>query len=186
MATRIMGPKREGVDGMTLGLGRTDVCLSEYSLEWQTAFLRERALLIRVLGGKAAAIEHIGSTSVPGLKAKPILDIAVGLWAMEDAASLIRLLEGLGYVHQPKSGARGRIFFAKGPEDCRTHYLHCEAYDSAHWRSQLLFRDRLIQSPELRQAYQDLKELLAAQYPNDRQRYTQGKEAFIQNVLSAP
>ena len=185
MTTRIAGPKREGVGIMTLGLGRTDVCLSEYSLEWEKAFLRERLLLTRALGGKAAAIEHIGSTSVPGLKAKPILDIAVGLWTMEDAASLIWRLEGLGYVYRPKSGAQGRMFFAKGPENCRPHYLHCEAYNSVHWRGQLLFRDRLIQSPELRQAYQDLKELLAAQYPNDRQQYTQGKEAFIQNVLFA-
>lgn len=171
---------------MSLGLRRTDVRLSEYDSEWEQIFQTERARLAEVLGERAAAIEHIGSTSVPGLKAKPILDIAVGLWTMEDAASLVRPLEELGYVYRPKSGTPERLFFAKGPEECRTHYLHCEVYGSASWRGQLLFRDRLIQNPQLRQAYQALKEQLAAQYPDDRQRYTQGKESFIQQVLSAP
>lgn len=171
---------------MSLGLRRTDVRLSEYDSEWEQIFQAERAHLAEVLGERAAAIEHIGSTSVPGLKAKPILDIAVGLWTMEDAAALVRPLEELGYVYRSKSGTPERLFFAKGPEDRRTHYLHCEVYGSASWRGQLLFRDRLIQSPQLRQAYQALKEQLAAQYPDDRQRYTQGKESFIERVLSAP
>lgn len=169
---------------MSLGLRRTEVRLSEYSQEWHEAFLRERELLTRALGEKAVAIEHIGSTSVPGLKAKPILDIAVGLRTLEPAAALIQPLAELGYAFRPGSGVLGRLFFAKGPEDCRTHYLHCEEYGSAHWRNQLAFRDRLIQNPELRQAYEDLKEGLARQYPNDRQRYTQGKEDFIETVLS--
>ena len=163
-----------------------DVRLSEYDSEWERIFQAERVRLAEVLGERVAAIEHIGSTSVPGLKAKPILDIAVGLWTMEDAAALVRPLEELGYVYRPKSGTLERLFFAKGPEDRRTHYLHCEVYGSASWRGQLLVRDRLIQSPQLRQAYQALKEQLAAQYPDDRQRYTQGKESFIETVLSAP
>ena len=171
---------------MGLGLRRTDVRLSEYDSAWERIFQAERARLAEVLGERAAAIEHIGSTSIPGLKAKPILDIAVGLWTMEDAAVLVRPLEELGYVYRPKSGTPERLFFAKGPEERRTHYLHCEVYGSASWRGQLLFRDRLIQNPQLRQAYQALKEQLAAQYPDDRQRYTQGKESFIQQVLSAP
>lgn len=171
---------------MSLGLRRTDVRLSEYDSEWERIFQAERAGLTEVLGERVAAIEHIGSTSVPGLKAKPILDIAVGLWTMEDAAALVRPLEELGYVYRPKSGTPERLFFAKGTEDRRTHYLHCEVYGSASWRGQLLVRDRLIQSPQLRQAYQALKEQLAAQYPDDRQRYTQGKESFIETVLSAP
>lgn len=171
---------------MGLGLRRTDVRLLEYDSEWERIFQAERARLAEVLGERAAAIEHIGSTSIPGLKAKPILDIAVGLWTMEDAAVLVRPLEELGYVYRPKSGTPERLFFAKGPEERRTHYLHCEVYGSASWRGQLLFRDRLIQNPQLRQAYQALKEQFAAQYPDDRQRYTQGKESFIQQVLSAP
>ena len=73
---------------MGLGLRRTDVRLSEYDSEWERIFRAERARLAEVLGERASAIEHIGSTSIPGLKAKPILDIAVGLWTMEDAAVL--------------------------------------------------------------------------------------------------
>ena len=132
---------------MGLGLRRTDVRLSEYDSEWERIFQAERARLAEVLGERASAIEHIGSTSIPGLKAKPILDIEVGLWTMEDAAVLVRPLEELGYVYRPKSGTPERLFFAKGPEECRTHYLHCEVYGSASWRGQLLFRDRLIQNP---------------------------------------
>ena len=114
---------------------------------WGRAFAAEARAIRAALGENCLAVCHIGSTAVEGLKAKPILDIAVGLWTMEDAAVLVRPLEELGYVYRPKSGTPERLFFAKGPEERRTHYLHCEVYGSASWRGQLLFRDRLIQNP---------------------------------------
>lgn len=138
----------------------------------------------QALGPLAVAIEHVGSTSIPSLAAKPILDLAVGV---EDAARLdacIRPLERIGYTSFGDREGWGEYFFAKGPDEARTHYLHLMPLEEHRWRDYLLFRDVLRSRPDLRDEYQALKTALAREHGDVRTEYTARKGAFVERILA--
>ena len=151
--------------------------------EWPESFVRARDQLIERLGpGAFRAIEHTGSTSVPGLPAKPIVDMNAGVDDLGVVASFETALEELGYV--PWFGAEGRISFALRDSAGRTtHHLHIVIFDGPLWRDNLAFRDALRSSDADRTAYLRLKRELAARF-DDTRSYSAAKSDFVQAVLA--
>jgi len=164
---------------MALGLERGRVRLVEYDSSWATAFENERELLCRLLGASILAIEHVGSTAVPGLCSKPIIDIAVAVDESESVEAWEPILKTEGYAYYGDRDSSGDRFFAKGCEEKRTAYLHVVLAGSAKWRNYLSFRDQLRESPSLREIYASLKTGLALSFPHNREAYGQGKDDFI-------
>jgi len=151
---------------------------------WQEAFEDERRLLAEHLGALAIDVQHVGSTAVPGLEAKPVIDIAVALDGPSDLDECRKRLCGLGYLDRGDSGADGGYLFVKEREpNVRTHHLHVVTIDDPQWGAYLRFRDTLRANANLRDRYAALKQTLAAQFPEDRVGYTNGKASFIRHVL---
>ena len=159
---------------MSIGLKRGAVQVVPYRRKWVNEFESEKARILKVLGNKVVAIEHIGSTSVPGLAAKPIIDIAVGVKRLKDAEKLLKPLSTIGY-HFYKKFQRQRLFVAKGPDEKRTHYLHVMRHNGAKWKSDQLFRNYLRLHPEVVRQYGELKKKLAEAHADDRQTYADNK-----------
>lgn len=166
-----------------LGLQRGIVKLVSHHTEWAILFAQEKARLSAVLEDKALDIQHIGSTAVPGLEAKPILDIAVAVAELLVVKECVSMLGPLGYAYFGDREENGDYFFAKGDDQNRTHYLHMVKLSGSEWADCLSFRDYLIANLSARQRYSRLKHLLFQQYANDRQAYTAGKAALIQSLL---
>lgn len=166
-----------------LGLNRNHVSLNMQSDDWAKAFEEEKQELLRILKGEVVCIEHIGSTAIPGLKAKPILDIAIGVHDVHSISTLMALLTENGYEYRQDHGSVDRILFVKGPLKNRTHHLHIEDYGKKSWNDHLHFRDYLLKNPCKRHEYEVLKVNLARRYPFDRDKYTSEKAAFIQSAL---
>ena len=166
----------------SLGLERGLVHLAKYTPQWATLFETEKNRLQASLGPAALDIQHIGSTAVPGLEAKPILDIAIAVRDFEGARSLVPSIETLGYTYRGEVGIPRRHYFVKG--DPRTHHIHMLEQGSRQWAQLLAFRDSLREDLELAKEYARLKQDLAAQYPNDREAYLAGKADFITRVLT--
>jgi GrpB-like predicted nucleotidyltransferase (UPF0157 family) len=166
-----------------LGLKRGTVELAPHAEEWHRLFAQEEARLRDAVGEHVAAIEHVGSTAICGISAKPIIDIAVGVREIADAEKCVRPLEGMGYEYRGENGIPGRYYFIKG--EPRTHHLHMVELGSEFWKSHLLFRDYLRRRPEVAKGYEAVKIELARKYPDDRGAYTDGKGVFIRSVLEA-
>jgi GrpB-like predicted nucleotidyltransferase (UPF0157 family) len=168
---------------MTLGLKRGTVDVVDYDPSWVGVFEREKELLGRVLGPALRAIEHVGSTAVPGLASKPIVDLAVAVEEAEPVEAWEALLKPEGYTYFGDRKSRGDRFFAKGPEERRTIYLHVVLVGSANWRNYLSFRNRLRDNDSFRDAYAALKKKLAVEFPQDREAYSRDKADFIEELI---
>jgi GrpB-like predicted nucleotidyltransferase (UPF0157 family) len=168
-----------------LGLQRGTVKVVGYSSEWSVLFQQEAGRLAATLGSHALDIQHIGSTSIPGLAAKPILDIGVAVTAETEVAVCVPLLTALGYTYRGDRGWSEGFFFDRGEEERLTHYLHMLLLDSPAWGNYLRFRDYMIAHTESRDVYMRLKQKLAAKYAGDRNAYTAAKAEFIQGILAA-
>lgn len=166
-----------------LGLKRGTVTLAEYTHQWREAFCEERALLADALALVPCQIEHIGSTSVPGLKAKPLLDIAVGIKGSYPLTDCIPIIESIGYTYRGEDDEIGYMF-VRGPQDNRTHYLHVVRLGDSNWDRWLMFRDYLRANPDARQTYESEKTRLATLFEEDRDSYTSGKSRVIGDLLS--
>lgn len=164
-----------------------DIVLTEYDSRWPALFGAEAARLRAALGETAVAIEHIGSTAVPGLAAKPVLDVLVGVRSVPVARTeAVPALEALGYAFWYDNPATDRLFFVKGlpPHGPRTHHVHMvEADAGGVWGDRLLFRDVLRADPDEARRYEHLKRELAARFPDDREAYTDAKGEFVLSVL---
>lgn len=146
---------------------------------WGALAAAELRRVADALGPVAVQLEHVGSTAVPGLAAKPILDLQVSVAAMEPRASYVRPLEHLGYLFAPDPASPGRHFFARPPERPRSHHLHvCEAGGEVEFRH-LAVRDFLRTHPDEAGRYAALKHELAARHPGDRLAYIAGKERYV-------
>jgi GrpB-like predicted nucleotidyltransferase (UPF0157 family)/chloramphenicol 3-O-phosphotransferase len=152
-----------------------------YDPAWPAAYRVEEARLRTALGDRILAIHHIGSTAVPGLDAKPIIDILVTVRRLEEAVACIAPLRKLGYAFVDYPQNRDRRFFRKGKP--RSHHLHIVEQDSPDLADKLAFRDALRADPDLRQAYADLKAQLATRYQDDRATYSERKTAFVRTAL---
>jgi len=166
-----------------LGLHKDEVNLVNYCPDWPQEFEKEKNNLQKILEGYALAIEHVGSTSVPGLSAKPILDIAVAVSDRETLHKLIPILADAGYDVLDSIEKCGEVLARRGNPECRTHYIHVEIKGSAYWNNHILFRDYLLKHPEIVQQYETLKKDMALKFKEDRKKYTAAKNEFIQNIL---
>jgi GrpB-like predicted nucleotidyltransferase (UPF0157 family) len=169
-----------------------DVAIVPYDPRWPTLFLQEkdrlRSWLPAALLGR---IEHFGSTAVPGLAAKPIVDILVEVTSLEEVKlTVVPILESKGYDYfwRPTWGDDVPPWYAwfirRDANGARTHHIHMVESHFEHW-DRLLFRDYLITHPSVATEYQTLKIQLAAAYPNDRIAYTNGKTQFILKTMES-
>lgn len=157
--------------------------LSSYNSEWPTKFELERAVLANILGPwLGGEIEHVGSTAVPGLIAKPVIDIMVGVKSLDGSKPAIDVLVNQGYQYFPYK-PDVMHWFCKPSDAFRTHHLHLIPYQSQLWQDRLRFRDALRTCQTLATEYAQLKQVLAARYCHDREAYTHAKWPFVQRVL---
>lgn len=166
-----------------LGLARGKVRLEPYSMSWPTLYRAEAKLIQDLIRLKANSIQHVGSTAIPGTPAKPIIDIAVLVDSLDKAEEWKKDLSTLGYWHKGiQPDMPDRRFFAKGPEDKRTVYLHLVNEDE--FSRLIKFRDYLIGNDQAAAEYAELKQRLALSNADNRASYSKLKNAFIQNILS--
>ncbi|HZF42729.1 MAG TPA: GrpB family protein [Sphingomonadaceae bacterium] len=165
-----------------LGLSQGEVRLSEPTPRWTSLFEEERRRLDAALRLFGAAVEHCGSTSIPGISAKPILDILVGIPEPLEIMPVRGALAPLGYEHATWAGVPGHEVFGKGAP--RTHLLHVVPFGGFAWNRMVHFRDALRGDASLASEYDQLKKQLAARFPNNRSAYTDAKAAFVERVLA--
>jgi GrpB-like predicted nucleotidyltransferase (UPF0157 family) len=158
------------------------VVVVDYDVAWPRRFEELRARLWPVLAEVAVRIEHVGSTSVPGLAAKPIIDLTVVVAARRDVPAAIARLAGLGYRHQGNLGIDDRDAFDH-PADLPRHNLYVCPEVAASLVNQVTFRDVLRAQPDVSRRYGELKTRLAAEFPNDTGSYVAGKTDFILDAL---
>ena len=163
------------------------VVLSPYSDNWPTAFARFRAELVGAFAPIPVLIEHVGSTAVAGLVAKPVVDIVLGVRQLSDVESKIGTLAVLGYAYVSKYERElpSRRYFVKSAAGEHRVHLHAVVYRSPIWQQHLAFRDALRADSNLARQYAQLKLQLAAEFANDKAAYTDAKAPFIRAVLSA-
>jgi GrpB-like predicted nucleotidyltransferase (UPF0157 family) len=155
--------------------------IAAYSPEWPREFDRERAALAAALAPLPVHIEHIGSTSVPGMSAKPIIDIMLGAPSLEEVEARMATIEQLGYEHLPEMRELmpDNRFFAKPATLPRRFHLHAVEYDGEFWRDHIAFRDMLREDSQLAAQYVALKSRLAREFKLQPKRYTDAKGPFI-------
>jgi len=165
----------------------SSIIISPYSKEWPGLFHRVRQELLCVFPSDAVAIEHIGSTSVPGLAAKPVIDVLLGAGTLADIESQIQPLDRLGYRYVSKYERElpMRRYFVKAPVFSLRIHLHAVERASLFWQEHLAFRDLLRANAELRLDYQSLKRALAREHAHDKAAYSSLKGTFIQVALAA-
>jgi GrpB-like predicted nucleotidyltransferase (UPF0157 family) len=171
------------VNDDAVGLVRGAVELRPYDPAWPHWFERERAELLADVP-QLLEVEHIGSTSIPGLEAKPIIDMQASLRSLSDWPRVVPRLVERGYTFMAERVYESRIFLPKGPAESRTHYLSLIEADSEEWPARTRFRDALRSDPALRQEYQHLKRRLLREHAYDRPAYTDAKSAFVAQVLT--
>lgn len=163
-----------------------EVVIVDYNPAWPALFEEEKKRLLAVAGQWIEDIQHVGSTSVPGLAAKPIVDIMIAIHRLADVEKCVAPIESLGYGYMGEHGLPERHFFRKPAPDTwrgRTHHIHMVLRDSNQWINQIHFRDYLREHAEGRQQYQELKRALAEQFGSDRFAYTDAKQEFIFSIL---
>ena len=163
------------------------IIIVDYKPEWPAEFEKERARILGAIGDKLLAVEHIGSTAVPGLGAKPIIDIMIAVDVIANGYDYITPLRSLGYDHISYPDFPERLFFRIGQMGEGPHHLHMTEFTSSFWEEKLLFRDFLRAHAEVAQEYVLLKKRLAKSYGADREKYesyTEAKTVFIESVLA--
>ena len=166
-----------------LGLKSGTVTLVPYDNRWPALFDEASREIANAFGPGILTVHHVGSTSIPGLCAKPILDILVSIADLDRGLALVPGLAGLGYEFRPAEEIPDRHYFRRRRGDVRTHHLSLAEPASHHHRVTLAFRDALRADPALAAEYATLKIQLAQRFPRDRQAYIEGKTAFIEGVL---
>jgi GrpB-like predicted nucleotidyltransferase (UPF0157 family) len=163
-----------------------EVSLRAHDAAWAQVFELERDRLQAIAPGAFLSIEHIGSTAVPGLLAKPIVDIMAAVGSLDGVDSVIERLCGHGYATSSEFNAAltDRKWLMRWHAGHRTHHLHIVVAHGAQWNDRLAFRDALRHDPALARRYADLKTGLAAKHPADREAYTDAKSAFVRAVLT--
>lgn len=159
------------------------VRLVDYDPDWPCRFERERTALAAAIGTWiTGGVHHVGSTAVPGLAAKPIIDILVGVRDLEGSRACLESLAELGYLYAPYMAAEMH-WLCKPHPSRRTHHLHLVPTGSERYRAELAFRDRLRADGELAAEYLALKRDLARRFENDREAYTAAKSEFVRRAL---
>lgn len=166
-----------------MGLNKDSVRLENFTSTWKEMYLEEEKNLKELIGEYILGIEHVGSTSIPNLKSKPIIDIAITVNSLDDALKFSNILDENGYDFRYDNAADNEYLVRKGTPDNRTHYIHIVEKDSERLNNLILFRDYMLKHPEEVINYQSLKEHLASIYSDNRKMYTSSKNEYIQNIL---
>lgn len=163
-----------------------EVALVPYDAMWPALFEAERQRLASLFPHQMLDIQHIGSTAMPGMLAKPVIDILAGVASMAVADALVGPLQASSYTTSAEFNATlsDRRWFMRWDQGRRTHHLHLVVLGDTEWRRRLYFRDRLCADPVLAQSYALLKQALAVQHGADREAYTQAKTAFVLAVVA--
>lgn len=167
---------------MTIGLKRGLLELVAYDPEWGAFFNKEKNKIRKTVGQFTLAIEHIGSTSIKDMCAKPIIDIAIGLEKYDDGFKCVEGLSKIGYLYLGEHGVPGRHFLRTDSDVVKCH-IHMYEITSAEWENHILFRDYLSNHEKEAKEYASLKNDLVKQFGNNREKYTETKAEFINNIL---
>ena len=154
-----------------------------YDPDWPRQFQREAVVIHATLGELLLEIEHVGSTAVPGIDAKPTIDLIAYAPAFEDGLACVEPLGGLGYEAEGEYGTAGRHYFRRYHDGASTHHLRLYAQDPAHPRHEIVFHDILLAHPDAAREYVTLKYALAERHRRARDTYTEAKTTFISDVL---
>jgi GrpB-like predicted nucleotidyltransferase (UPF0157 family) len=166
-----------------LGLKKNLNLLVDYNPLWEAAFIEERKRLAEALGTIAKGIEHYGSTAVPGMRAKPILDVLVGVSPLDDWPRCRVPLEALGYDYAANAGVPGHHIFGRGRDSTeRTHLVHVVEFLHGEWCSNLALRDALRRDERLRAEYLAVKERALMASPTGRVKYNELKGPFLARI----
>jgi GrpB-like predicted nucleotidyltransferase (UPF0157 family) len=155
--------------------------LVPYDSTWPLEFAAEAARIEVACEELPLKLEHVGSTSVPGLAAKPVIDILAGRPGNVSGHTYVAAFRQLGYEHKGSYGVPGRNYFRRGSP--RSHHVHLVSWSSALWRDHLLFRDYLRTHPDAAREYETIKRELAGMYLQDKERYTDAKGPFIRSIV---
>jgi GrpB-like predicted nucleotidyltransferase (UPF0157 family)/GNAT superfamily N-acetyltransferase len=166
-------------------VGDAPVQVEQYNAAWPGRFAAQRTQLEIILQPwLAAPVEHVGSTAVPGLAAKPIVDIAAPVRSLVEARQALPVLERAGWLFWPSDpNSSWRLWFLSPRPESRTHHLYLIQHADPHLSELIAFRDRLRRDPLARDSYADLKQQLAQQYREDRDGYTAAKSSFVAELL---
>jgi GrpB-like predicted nucleotidyltransferase (UPF0157 family) len=164
-----------------IGLTPGTVKLRHYTALWRNRFRTEDRRLKRYTSGSRYLLEHIGSTAIQGLDAKPIIDMAMMIPSLHRLPLWVKKIEMAGYTYKGEYGLPGRHFFIRG--NPVTHHLHLVSKGSEHWPRWILFRDYLRANPDEAQKYNTLKKALAKKYRHNREAYTRAKTPLVNQLL---
>ena len=165
------------------GLNKDEVKIVRYTKKWANLYKQEEETLEKILKNFEFEIEHVGSTAIPGLSAKPIIDIAIGVDTIDMVKEVGKTLALYGYDLLDEIESKGQILARKGTDKCRTHYIHIVTLMSDRWINTNLFKRYLLEHPQTFKDYEKLKKQLAKKYKHERTTYTANKNDFIQGVL---
>ena len=161
-----------------------EITVADYDPRWPEVFTTLAARVRQTFPpGRLVAVEHVGSTSVPGLAAKPIIDMSVVIPTAADLPATITHLATLGYVHEGDLGIPGRDAFRQPPQT-PPHHLYVCPQDSPALREHIAFRDYLRAHPDAVRRYETLKRELAIRFRDDRPAYSEGKTEFVRSILA--
>ncbi len=166
-----------------LGLKRGTVNLVSHQKEWSQNADNIIRILKQLLGGAALDIQHVGSTAIAFIHAKPIIDIAVAVHDVKDVLPYIEVLKQHHIMFRGEVVAGG-LLFVMGDDEIRTHHIHIVKWNSTQWNNYINFRDYLNAFPEKAMLYDACKQKLARRFSKDRKSYTAGKEPMIQRLLA--
>jgi len=167
---------------------KSSIIIADYDPKWPIIYEEEKAKILSAVGNKVVAVEHVGSTAVPGLEAKPVIDIMVGVSHLSDASECVEPLKNIGYEYVPEYEASipERRFFRKGPSEIPNQHFHLHMVErtSSFWERHFLFRDYLRTHPSVAQRYYRLKKESTAKHGSDHEAYTEAKTSLIEQVLA--
>jgi GrpB-like predicted nucleotidyltransferase (UPF0157 family) len=176
------GPLAEGF------AGKGHVRIVPYDPAWPAHFEVAREAILAACNGVVIALEHVGSTAIPGIAGKPYIDLMPGLERFEDGQAMVEGMASLGYSFRGELRIPGRHYFSKwinGDEHVWKHNVHCYAVGHIEWTRHLVFRDALRADPALRDEYERLKFELAARFAKDIEAYADAKSEFVERVILA-
>ena len=168
---------------MSIGVKAKTVKILDYNPEWKNEYFKEEAVLRSILMGYDVDIQHVGSTSIANCKAKPIIDIAIGVSNLEYGKKLIPILQKAGYYYDGHVDFGVRYFLKKCKSGIETHFIHIESKNSRIWQNHILFRNYMNLNSNEVIKYSNLKEILAQKFFDNRKSYTKAKEIYIRKII---
>ena len=166
-----------------LGVKRGTVIIQDYTSDWNSDYLQEKSILLDIFGKDCLEIEHIGSTAIPNLIAKPLIDIAIKVSDISSLNHIYKALLDTGYTERVGRLSGKQKIFAKGDDSNVTHHLHVIEQNETDWQEKIKFKNILISDPQIVIEYGELKRELFLKYHNNRSEYTRGKSQYIRNIL---